>query len=114
MYRRTGAALLITSLGLTACAGPPTIRGVLKDRYPGYDQVLPTATAALNDTNFDYRPGNILALALAAPRNPRSMAVSPITPSRLPQRAQVSHRLRACTIQNCAGGGGDYLRNLMD
>lgn len=69
MSRHIGVALLISLLGLTACAGPPTIRGVLKDRYPGYDQVLPTATASPNDSSFDYLPGNILALALAAPRN---------------------------------------------
>jgi hypothetical protein len=63
------AAPLTVALTLAACAGPPTIRGVLSDRYPGYDQILPAATAAPNEPGFDYLPGNILALALAEPRS---------------------------------------------
>jgi len=62
-FRR--AALLAVALALAGCAGPPTIRGLLKERYPGYDQILPAATALPNEPGFDYLPGNILALALA-------------------------------------------------
>src|ERR1700712_2226331 len=57
------------ALALAGCAGPPTMRGLLKDRYPGYDQILPAATAVANEPGFDYLPGNILALALAAPNS---------------------------------------------
>jgi hypothetical protein len=62
------AAPLLASLALAACSGPPTVRGLLHDRYPGYDQILPSATALPNDPSFDYLPGNILALALAEPK----------------------------------------------
>ena len=60
---------LIVSLTLAGCSGAPTIRSLLRDRYPGYDQILPAATAVAGDPNFDYLPGNILALALAEPRS---------------------------------------------
>jgi hypothetical protein len=32
-------ALLLAPLVLGACAKAPTIRGVLNDRYPGYDRI---------------------------------------------------------------------------
>ena len=41
-----------------------TFRGFLKERYPGYDQILPAATALANEPSFDYLPGNVMALAL--------------------------------------------------
>jgi hypothetical protein len=63
------AAALLVPLMLTACSGTPTIRGLLHDRYPGYDQILPTATALSSEPSFDYLPGNILALALAEPKS---------------------------------------------
>jgi hypothetical protein len=59
------AILLIAALALAGCSGPPTFRGLLKERYPGYDQILPAATALPNEPGFDYLPGNILALTLA-------------------------------------------------
>ena len=62
-FRR--AVLLAAALALAGCAGPPTFRGLLKERYPGYDQILPAATALPNEPGFDYLPGNILALSLA-------------------------------------------------
>ena len=58
------AALFAVALALAGCAGPPTFRGFLKERYPGYDQILPAATALPNEPGFDYLPGNILALTL--------------------------------------------------
>jgi hypothetical protein len=62
-------ALLLVPLALGACAKAPTIRGVLNDRYPGHDQILPAATAVSNEPRFDYLPGNILALASVEPRS---------------------------------------------
>jgi hypothetical protein len=62
------AALLAAALALAGCAGPPTFRGLLKERYPGYDQILPAATALPNEPGFDYLPGNILALSLEKPK----------------------------------------------
>jgi hypothetical protein len=58
------AALFAVALALAGCAGPPTFRGFLKERYPGYDQILPAATALPNEPGFDYLPGNVLALTL--------------------------------------------------
>jgi hypothetical protein len=58
------AALFAAALALAGCAGPPTFRGFLRERYPGYDQILPAATALPNEPGFDYLPGNILALTL--------------------------------------------------
>jgi hypothetical protein len=58
------AALVAVALALAGCAGPPTFRGFLKERYPGYDQILPAATALPDEPGFDYLPGNILALTL--------------------------------------------------
>jgi hypothetical protein len=61
-FRR--ALTLAAALALAGCAGPPTFRGLLKERYPGYDQIRPAATALPNEPGFDYQPGNILALSL--------------------------------------------------
>jgi hypothetical protein len=61
-FRR--ALTLAAALALAGCAGPPTFRGLLKERYPGYDQILPAATALPNEPGFDYLPGNVLALTL--------------------------------------------------
>ena len=59
------AALFAVALMLAGCAGPPaSFRGFLKERYPGYDQILPAATALPNEPGFDYLPGNVLALTL--------------------------------------------------
>ncbi len=69
------AALLAVALALAGCAGPPTFRGFLRERYPGYDQILPAATALPSEPGFDYLPGNILALSLAERRTWRQSAL---------------------------------------
>jgi hypothetical protein len=69
------AAVFAVALALAGCAGPPTFRGFLKERYPGYDQILPAATALPNEPGFDYLPGNILALTLEKRRTLRQAAL---------------------------------------
>jgi hypothetical protein len=69
------AAPLAVSLTLAACSGPPTVRGLLHASYPGYDQILPAATVLPNEPDFDYLPGNILALALAERKSPTQSAL---------------------------------------
>jgi hypothetical protein len=67
--------LLTVTLALAGCAGKPTFRGFLNDRYPGYDQILPAATVLPNEPSFDYLPGNILALSVSERRTLRQSAL---------------------------------------
>jgi hypothetical protein len=68
---RLGAQALVVPILLLAllagCARAPTLRSVLKDKYPGYDQILPTSTVSLTDAAFDYTPGTILAVIRQEP-----------------------------------------------
>jgi hypothetical protein len=69
-----GAVLGICCV-LGACAGPtPTLRNVLADHYPGYDQLSPASSLLPDDGRFEYLPGNILALELAQPRTVHAAA----------------------------------------
>lgn len=69
------AALLALAALLAGCAQAPTLRSVLKDRYPGYDQVLPAESVQPDDLRFDYIPGTITALLLQEPRTRSQAAV---------------------------------------
>jgi hypothetical protein len=96
------AAMILVSSTLAACSGPPTIRGLLADRYPGYDQILPAATALPNEPGFDYLPGNILALALAEPRSRAQSAlwnnIGIFCPTNVPLSAQRPVERKSTTV----------------
>src|SRR5260221_5902183 len=51
-----------------ACAPAPTLRSILSDHYPGYDQLSPASGLLPDERRYEYLPGNIIALELAAPR----------------------------------------------
>src|SRR5579871_561937 len=75
---RRARALRAAILGLCcfvgACAPAPTLRSVLKDYYPGYDQLSPASGVLLDEGRYDYLPGNIIALELANPRTATAAA----------------------------------------
>jgi hypothetical protein len=57
-----------------ACAPAPTLRSVLSNYYPGYDQLSPASGLLLDESRYEYLPGNIIALELAAPRTAHAAA----------------------------------------
>ncbi|MFZ3337976.1 MAG: hypothetical protein WA199_18795 [Xanthobacteraceae bacterium] len=57
-----------------ACAPAPTLRSVLWDHYPGYDQLSPASGVLLDESRYEYLPGNVIALELAAPRTAHAAA----------------------------------------
>jgi hypothetical protein len=96
------AVSLVALLALAGCARAPTMRGLLSERYPGYDQILPTATALADEPSFDYLPGNVMALALAEPRRLTQSAlwnnVGIFCPTNVPLSALRPLRLKSTTI----------------
>jgi hypothetical protein len=95
-------APLIVWLTLAGCAKAPTVRTLLHDGYPGYDQILPTATALPNQPSFDYLPGNILALTLAEPRSRTQSAlwnnIGIFCPTNVPLSAVRPRALASTTV----------------
>jgi hypothetical protein len=58
-----------------ACAAPaPTLRNVLSDHYPGFDQLSPASSVLPDESRYEYLPGNIIALELAEKRTGRAAA----------------------------------------
>ncbi len=66
---RPAVALLAAFTAGAGCTPVPTLRNVLAQHYAGYDQVLPASEALLNESRFEYLPGNIAAFTLTEPRN---------------------------------------------
>jgi len=50
------------------CSHAPTLRSVLWDHYPGYDQLSPASGLLPDEGRYEYLPGNIVALELTKPR----------------------------------------------
>lgn len=96
------AASLSVSLIFAGCSGPPTVRAVLHARYPGYDQILPAATVLPNEPDFDYLPGNILALALAEQKTTTQSAlwnnIGVFCPTNVPLAAIKPVRRKSTTV----------------
>jgi len=64
------AATLLAAFAVGAgCTPVPTLRNVLAQHYAGYDQVLPASEALLNESRYEYLPGNIAAFTLTEPRS---------------------------------------------
>lgn len=76
MNRRIGFTVAVLGLCgvVAACAPTPTLRSVLADHYPGYDQLSPASGVLPNEGRSEYLPGNIIALDLAGPRTGQAAA----------------------------------------
>lgn len=70
---RAAAAVLVVAVG--ACARPPTLGSVLKDRYPGYQQVLPATSVSLNDRNYEFVPGTLMSAVELRPASRNEAAL---------------------------------------
>ena len=73
LVRRTAAAVLVVAVG--ACARPPTLGSVLKDRYPGYQQVLPATSVSLSDRNYEFVPGTVVSAVELRPASRNEAAL---------------------------------------
>lgn len=70
---KLAAVVLLTAVA--GCARPPTLGSVLKDKYPGYQQLLPATSVSLRDVNYEYVPGTMLT---ATQRSSASRSEAPV------------------------------------
>lgn len=98
------AAVLLLFASIAGCARAPTFRSVLADKYPGYDQVMPSSEVVLNEPRFDYLPGNVLVLQLVEPRSRREAAVysnsSIYCPVNIPLASFREHEARPVSVKH--------------
>lgn len=71
--KRWGVAIAV-SCCLGACAPTPTLRSVLLNHYPGYDQISPSSSVISDDGRYEYLPGNIIALERVEERTQNAAA----------------------------------------
>ena len=60
---------------MAGCARPPTLGSVLKDKYPGYQQLLPATAVSLHERDYEYTPGTIVTATQQAPASRTKAAI---------------------------------------